>query len=97
MLATQITPELHLEGLAREVVHAIQSRRKDLDCEYNDTIRVALVSDSEELTSAVELHSEYIAGETLAREVGVQPLSGVEPVAVTLAGHEALLFVEVVE
>ena len=97
VLATQITPELHLEGLAREVVHAIQSRRKDLDCEYNDTIRVALVSDSEELTSAVELHSEYIAGETLAREVGVQPLSGVEPVAVTLAGHEALLFVEVVE
>ncbi len=39
-LATELTPELEAEGLAREFVHCVQQERKQQDLDYADRIRV---------------------------------------------------------
>ena len=66
VLSTELTPALILEGLARELVHAIQTRRRDMNCEYTDRIEVFIETDSAELKAAIEQFREYICGETLA-------------------------------
>ena len=40
VLSTEFTPELISEGLARELVHAIQTRRRESNCQYTDRIEV---------------------------------------------------------
>jgi len=97
VLSTELTAELIAEGLARELVRLIQDRRKELDCNYTDRIAVGIVSESEELRTAFEKFGKYIRGETLAVELRFEPIAGVEPVEVKLAGHELALFVKVVE
>ena len=67
-LDTAITPELAAEGLAREVVHLIQTARKEADLDYADRIRVRY-SAPEELREAIGAHRDWIAGETLALEL----------------------------
>jgi isoleucyl-tRNA synthetase len=66
VIASELTPELVAEGLAREVVHAVQTARKSLDLEFTDHIELAFETDSSDLRSALEQHRESIAGETLA-------------------------------
>jgi len=65
VLDTRVTPELRLEGLAREVVNRVQNRRKALNLDYTDRINVSYQA-PEELQRAVEAHLEYITHETLA-------------------------------
>jgi isoleucyl-tRNA synthetase len=65
-----ITPALAQEGLARELISAIQRIRKEAGLAVSDRIRVALVGDSE-ILSAVSAHRDWIAGEILARELAV--------------------------
>ncbi len=67
-LATEVTPELEAEGLAREFVHLVQQERKKLDLDYADRIRIAFKADPE-MAAAVAAHQEWIQGETLAVEV----------------------------
>ncbi len=86
VLATELTPELVAEGLARDVVRLIQDRRKETGCEYTDRIEIGLVTTSAELASAITKHRDYIAQETLATKVADQPLSGVEPVKTEVDG-----------
>jgi isoleucyl-tRNA synthetase len=70
VLATEITPQLKREGLAREVVHAIQGVRRDLDLAFDDRIVLSLSilegNDSAELITAVAEQAKYISSETLA-------------------------------
>ncbi len=65
VLDTHVSDELKLEGLAREVVNRIQTKRKELNLDYADRISVEY-SAPDALAAAVEAHREYIAGETLA-------------------------------
>ena len=58
--------ELRREGLAREIVHAVQSARKAAGLEVEDRIALALGGD-EELLAAARAHEDYVRGETLAR------------------------------
>jgi isoleucyl-tRNA synthetase len=60
--------ELRREGLAREVVHAVQGARKAAGLAVEDRIRLVLGGD-DELLGAARLHEEYLAGEVLAIEV----------------------------
>lgn len=84
------------EGLAREVVHAVQTRRKDLDCQYTDRIEIGVETDEVALREAVKKFSSYIESETLAVRLVLGPLPHVEPIELKLAGVLVKIFVQVV-
>ena len=67
-LELDLDDELRREGLAREVVRAVQEARKQAGLEVSDRISLALGGD-EELLAAAREHEAYIAGETLATSV----------------------------
>jgi isoleucyl-tRNA synthetase len=94
-LATEITPDLRREGLAREIVHAVQNARRAAGLRVEDRIRLHL-DGSGLAREAIDAHRGRIAGETLAVELSVghgAPWAGVhreehvldgEPVAIRL-------------
>jgi len=61
-----VTPELRLEGLARELVNRVQRLRRDAGLEVSDRIRLRVLAPSGEIVEAVRRHREMIAGEVLA-------------------------------
>jgi isoleucyl-tRNA synthetase len=67
-LELDLDDELRREGLAREVVRAVQEARKQAGLDVSDRIALALGGDAELLAAARE-HEAYIAGETLATSV----------------------------
>jgi isoleucyl-tRNA synthetase len=64
-LDTEITEELRLEGLAREVVRIIQDRRKKLGLNVEDRIHTRYEADGM-LLRAIQKHADYIKTETLS-------------------------------
>ncbi|MBV8954312.1 MAG: class I tRNA ligase family protein, partial [Solirubrobacterales bacterium] len=80
-LELEIDSELRAEGLAREIVHAVQAARRDADLDVTD--RIALTLDgADELVGAARAHERYIAGETLAVQVCYEALDGSQSVMV---------------
>jgi isoleucyl-tRNA synthetase len=67
-LELELDDELRREGLAREVVHAVQNARKAAGLEVEDRIRLRLGGDGD-LLAAARAFEGYVAGETLAVEV----------------------------
>ena len=72
-----VDEDLRLEGLAREVIRALNDHRKAIGLEIADRVRVALGADGE-LRQALERHGEWIAGEILAVEWRVDADAGAE-------------------
>ena len=66
-LELELDEELRREGLAREVVHAVQNARKEAGLEITDRIELNLGGD-EELLAAARAHQDYLAGEVLATD-----------------------------
>jgi isoleucyl-tRNA synthetase len=97
VLATELTPELLAEGLARDVVRLIQDERKGIGCEYTDRIKIGLVAKSPSLIGAIQSHREFIAQETLATEIVDQPLASVDGKAAKFGDDELTLYIEVAE
>ncbi|MAT71389.1 MAG: isoleucine--tRNA ligase [Planctomycetaceae bacterium] len=95
VLATELTEELIAEGLSRDLIRAIQDRRKEIGCEFTDRIEVAVVTESPELQNALSLFGDAIAGETLSAKLGDSRLPGVESSAIEVSGHKAELYVRV--
>ncbi|MGI8728865.1 MAG: isoleucine--tRNA ligase [Solirubrobacteraceae bacterium] len=60
--------DLRREGLAREVVHAVQGARRDAGLQITDRIVLTLDGD-DELLAAARAHEGYVSGEVLAVEV----------------------------
>jgi len=67
-LETELSEALIREGWAREVVHRIQTARRDADLDYADRIRVAYEA-SDELSAAIRDHQDWICSETLTTEL----------------------------
>jgi isoleucyl-tRNA synthetase len=67
-LQLELDDELRREGLAREIVHAIQIARKDAGLEITDRIDLSLSGDPD-LIEAARAHQDYVAGEVLATSV----------------------------
>ncbi len=80
-LSLELSDELRREGLAREVVHAVQAARKDAGLEVTDRITLALAGDATIVDAARE-HEAYVAGETLATSVAYGDGEAAEPVRI---------------
>jgi len=90
-LALEIDEELLREGLAREIVHAVQNARRDAGLEVTDRIALELGGDTE-LLDAARAHEAYVAGETLAIAVSYDGASG--GARTEIEGRELLIAVE---
>ncbi len=71
-LDTKVDDALIAEGRAREFVNRVQKLRKDLGFEVVDRIRVEYEC-PQELSAAIEMHKDYISGETLAQDLKINP------------------------
>ena len=67
-LQLELDDELRREGLAREIVHAVQIARKDAGLEITDRIALTLAGD-DDLLAAAQAHQDYLANEVLATSV----------------------------
>ena len=68
MLDTTVTPELAAEGLARDVIRAVQQARRDAGLSVSDRIRLTLEA-RDDVLAAAKAHEPLLASETLALEV----------------------------
>jgi isoleucyl-tRNA synthetase len=98
VVAAGLTPELIAEGLAREVVHAVQTARKGLDLEFTDTIDLAFETASADLRSALEHHRDSIASETLAAAIHFGPgPAGASAETIDVDGHPLTIHIQALE
>ncbi|MFI5240500.1 MAG: isoleucine--tRNA ligase [Candidatus Saccharimonadia bacterium] len=75
LLNTEITQELKLEGLARDLIRSIQAKRKQIGLEVDDRINLEIGVNSGDLANAAKKFSDLIAQETLATEIHHTKLS----------------------
>ncbi|MCU1440610.1 MAG: isoleucine-tRNA ligase [Rhodoglobus sp.] len=66
ILDTQTTPELEAEGLARDVIRAVQDTRKAAGLDVSDRIALSITGSSSADIEALRSFAETIAAETLA-------------------------------
>jgi isoleucyl-tRNA synthetase len=93
VLSTELTDALVSEGLARELVHVIQTQRRDMALEYTARIRVGLVTDSPEVQAAATNFADYIQGETLSTELRLEPLPNIAPIETKVGEYTSQFFV----
>lgn len=72
LLETTLTPELEAEGLARDVIRAVQDTRKAADLQVSDRIvlNLTFAQEADELAVRSALGVVDIAGDTLASSLG---------------------------
>ncbi len=79
-LDIEVTPELEVEGRARDLVRLIQQARRDAGLDVSDRIVLTVVA-TEPWLAAVTAHEALIAKETLATSIATERSStGDEPV-----------------
>jgi len=91
---TKISPELQAEGMAREVVHRLQTMRRSAGFDIADHIITYYQGDAY-MKQVIEDFADYIKQETLSRELveGV-PQEGVFTESYKLGGYDILLGVK---
>ena len=88
-LQLELDDELRREGIAREIVHAVQIARKEAGLEITDRIALALGGDAE-LLDAARAHEGYLTGEVLATSVAYDAADGT---TAKIDGHELTISV----
>ena len=83
VLDTTVTAELETEGLARDLIRAVQQARRTAGLDVSDRISLALEAPVA-VVDAFETHRELVMGETLATTATAVEGAGPEPV-VTVA------------
>jgi len=93
-IPTELSPELQAEGMAREMVHRIQTMRRSAGFEIADYITTCYQGD-EYINKVMTDFAEYVKQETLSRQlVTAVPGLGVYTEKFKLGGHEFLLGVK---
>jgi isoleucyl-tRNA synthetase len=96
-LDTTLDDTLRAEGLARELVRALNDHRRELDLELSDRIRVELHA-AGAMAAAAQDHHDWIMGEVLAVSLDVVEDSGDDGLArLTIGDTECRVLVEVAE
>ncbi len=86
-LNTTLTPALVREGLARDLVRAVQDARKAAGLRIEDTIALYVGGASDDVTAMLSEYGGYVRGETLATELTHSPApTGVYTANTTLGG-----------
>lgn len=70
-LDIEITRELEEEGIARDIIRAVQQNRKDADLDVSDHISLKLFTENDGVKSAIENFSPYIKEQVLADDLVV--------------------------
>ena len=96
VLATELTPQLVREGLARDLVRLVQDRRKQLDCAFTDRIEIGIETEAPELLAAISENHDFIVGETLSRKLVTEALDTVDSSEHEIAGEIVHCYVRVV-
>ena len=78
VLNTEVTPELEAEGLARDMVRAIQQARKDAGLNVSDRIRTTVTA-AQNVIDALEANAGLIRTETLTVDLGTVAADSAEP------------------
>jgi isoleucyl-tRNA synthetase len=69
ILDLNITDELKIEGVARDLVRFIQQSRKDADLKITDRIALNIETSNDDIMAALDSFGNYIAEQTLANSV----------------------------
>ena len=94
---TRISPELAAEGMAREIVHRLQTMRRSAGFDIADHI-VTYYQGEAYMGQVMADFADYIKQETLSRElVGGDPGEGVFTESYKLGGYKVLLGVKRLE
>ena len=78
VLDTHVTDELAAEGLARDVVRAVQQARKEAGLQVGDRIGLTVLGD-DAVWAATVAHQQLIMDETLATQFGSAPRTDALP------------------
>lgn len=70
-LDIEITNELEQEGIARDVIRAIQQNRKDADLDISDKISLVVFSNNSQILEVTKLFENYIKEQVLASELKI--------------------------
>ena len=71
------SPELVLEGMARELIHPVQTLRKESGFDLTDRIDTFIYADGEAyegIEKALAVHGMYVASQTLSKSLVLRPL-----------------------
>jgi isoleucyl-tRNA synthetase len=68
-LDVTVTPELAVEGTAREIISAVQSIRREIGLEVSDRVVLSWESAADSIAAAMATHHDLISGELLATSV----------------------------
>jgi isoleucyl-tRNA synthetase len=79
VLDTAVTPELEAEGVARDLVRAVQQARRDAGLDVSDRITLAVSADAA-VADAARTHAGLIQRETLATSFDVVETDVAQPV-----------------
>jgi len=94
VLDTKITKNLEMEGIAREIVHRIQTLRRDAELELTDQVILSYFTESVLIEDAVNTFKEHIMSEILATTINKRTsIKNTKMIEYTIRGD--LLFVEV--
>ena len=92
---SELTPELIREGYAQDLKRFVQDRRRSLECQYTDRIRVGIETESDEVWTAVEENLQFLKNETLAIDIANNRIPDAEPVDCEIAGSDVRIYVKV--
>lgn len=70
-LDTKITKELEEEGIARDIVRAIQQNRKDANLNISDHIQIQLFSENKLFLNVARAYESYIKEQTLTDKISI--------------------------
>ncbi|HEX3932905.1 MAG TPA: isoleucine--tRNA ligase [Nocardioides sp.] len=79
VLDTAVTPELEAEGVARDLVRAVQQARREAGLEVSDRIGLTISADAS-AADAARTHADLIRRETLATSLEVREAEVAQPV-----------------